>query len=113
MARRCRHDHGVLLGVTRTSHAITAEPVRPKGVVFLPRMGKRGNELRSAAGGARLSRGQGTIPLRATRMWLVFSPHGVNSSPNRLTPADSRHRLTPPDALPINALGNASTNHER
>ena len=112
MARRIGHDHGVLLGVTRTSHAITAgqSGLDPKGSFSYP---ERGNELRSAADKARLSRGRGAVQLRATRMWLVFSPHGVISSPNQLTRADSRPRLMPPDALQINALSDAPTNSER
>src|SRR5271168_1249118 len=80
MARRIGHDHGVLLGVTRTSHAITAgqSGLDPKGSFSYP---ERGKGKRAA-----LSRGRGAVQLRATRMWLVFSPHGVISSPNRLTP---------------------------
>src|SRR5271155_3306988 len=88
MARRIGHDHGVLLGVTRTSHAITAgqSGLDPKGSFSYPEKGKRGTSCAQPWAEARLSRGRGTVQLRATRIWLVFSPHGVISSPNRLTP---------------------------
>src|ERR1700739_2044573 len=80
MARRIGHDHDVLLGVTRTSHAITAgqRGLDPKGSFSYPERGKG----ETSCAQPRAGRGQ----LRATRTWLVFSPRGVISSPNRLTP---------------------------
>jgi hypothetical protein len=90
MAGRVRHDHGVLLGVIDTSHAITAGRwgLDPKGLFSSPEQGKR----------SMLGRVRGTAPSPARRAWLVFSPHVGISSPNRLTHAHNRQTLLP-DAL--------------